>query len=210
MDMSDCNTSLKRYRKWACRLGAGTIAAGASSMATAGTVSGILSYAPLAASGSAATPIPTMGGIGLVMLSVFLLLVFWRMHRSGTLQGGARFLVLALASGTLISGVAGAKLISKAVAAVELTGMFLDMDDEQGGTLMFGGQTDRACVRNVTNVPLRITAMTNLQGQGVKVVEMSECLGDSEAPPAIGGCSVNQVLQPEDVCGIAMSNLPPT
>jgi len=146
-----------------------------------------------------------------VLLSVFLLLVFWRLHRSGAIQGGGRFMVLALISGALASALGGVKLVSDAVAAIQISPIFLDMTEEAGGSLVLFESNHSACVRNNTSVRQKILSMEYVYPQGVDVTSSPEetCLLDDGASPAYPGCQVGQELQTGEVCGItADANLP--
>ncbi|MCK9564248.1 MAG: hypothetical protein M0R02_16160, partial [Bacteroidales bacterium] len=101
-------------------------------------------------------------------------------------------------------------LVSEAMAQVSSpTGVFKEMNSASGGVLTLSeGEADIACVHNITSVPLKILSMDEMYGQGISVTPGPECTADDNSG---SGCSVDQVLDPDDVCGVTLQPyLPPS
>lgn len=94
--------------------------------ASAGIPSGSITFAP--AAGAAATPVPTLGGVMLLLLALFLAFVAFTHLRQ---QRAKMMLVLCLAGGSLMSGAGGVTLIERATAGGEV---FI-IGNSQGQTL---------------------------------------------------------------------------
>ena len=174
----------------------GPITASVSAVAQQAT----LRYGPQSNGGvgpGAGTPtsIPTLGGVGLVLLSTLLLFIFWRLQRTGNFRG-TRFLTIALISGALASGLGGTVLVGDAVAQ---SAIFKNMTSQGGGTLTFE-PAESACVHNATKVPLQVLAMDRVSGRTVQPTE--DCgLSDQGLPETYLGCGEGSVLAPGEVCG---------
>ena len=148
--------------------------------AQAGLTSGSITFTP--AAGAAATPVPTLGGVMLLLLALLLAFVaFTHLRR----QRAKAMLVLCLAGGSLLSAAGGVTLIERASAGGD--GIFF-ISNSQGETLPIFPNTFNEYT-NDTSVPM-----------GVQSVELpsSNCL-NSPVPQA---CTGGLELAPGEECQI--------
>lgn len=113
-----------------------------------------ITYQPLA------TAIPSLSGVGLVLLATLMAGVVWHFNRKGRGVPGGRLMGLALVVGAVASGASGVKLINEAWAQISTN---IELDQAAGGTapLIVGLN----CVVNVTSVTQQIVEIdTTIQG----------------------------------------------
>lgn len=103
-----------------------------------------ITYQPLA------TAIPSLSGVGLVLLATLMAGAAWRFNRKGQGMPGGRFMGLALVVGAVASGASGVKLIEEAWALDPN----VSLDSPTGGTKPLHAGLN--CVVNTTNVTQQI------------------------------------------------------
>ena len=113
---------------------------------------GTLVYAPVAPA-TAASSVPSLTGSMLIVMSLLLAAVAYRMFRQGG-SNGSKFLLLLLGGGILVSGASGVKLISDAYAAVSHS-----LGNPAGGVEPISSG-DNNIYTNTSGVDLRIQSVT--------------------------------------------------
>ena len=145
--------------------------------AWAGISGGTIGYGP------APTAVPTLGEWSVLLLALLLTAVAYRVLRGRV--GGRLLSQLFLAGGIAAAGLAGHGLVQQAEAIT-----WLPLDNPTGGTVTVYGA---APLKNVTNVPLLINAVT------------PDAISRVKSPPAAGApeCTVGTVVQPAGTCNVA-------
>lgn len=174
--------------------------AGSSATMAQELLGGSITYGPLG------TGVPTLGGVGLLILATLMLGMVWRMLRRSGAQAG-RFLTLALLAGGLVSGVGGLKLINDAQAIV----FAVYLPNPMGGTepLPIAG----ACVENTSGVKQEIKMISVNQGvenqtggcalNGTMPSEQPSLA--PTAPMGVPDCAERMILMPGGVCGTLLT-----
>jgi hypothetical protein len=176
-------------------VGLAGLVAGNSAWAGVLAPPGSITHGPLTA-----TAVPTMSGFALVLLAALMLLVVARVVKSRQLDG-TRFMLVALVTGAIASGVSGIKLVSEAYALPAFTPVSLS--DPAGGTLPLSPGEN--CVTNNTGIAQQILDIefsgfigNNGGNVGGPTLDCGEAAGEvpecSDTPPT--------VLQPGATCGV--------
>ena len=160
--------------------GASTLLGSMASIYSSGALAqlqpaGTVTYGPLA------TPIPTLSGVGLVMLALMMASVIWYLKRGGWTEGG-KFLGFSLMIGAAVSMTAGVKLISDANAVLD----YLDLTNPSGGTENFYGGIN--CVRNITLVSQEII---KIEYAGANNGGIAGAVANGNGGANVGGCPTN-------------------
>ncbi len=149
-DQPDLNAPDTAFTRRLGRMLGGAALLGASGTALAQSIT----YQPLA------TAIPSLSGVGLVLLATLMAGAVWHFNRNGKGMPGGRFMGLALVVGAVASGASGVKLMNEAWA---ISGADIELDQAAGGVkpLVVGLN----CVVNKTNVTQQIVDIdTTIQG----------------------------------------------
>jgi len=158
-------------------LGVGSFASLAAAQPSSGA---ILAYGPLA------NAVPTVGGTLLIVLSVLLMFVAFRLLKHRT-QSGTQLFVAVLAVGALATGAGGVKLVADAYAAAAT-----EMTNPNGGVLTLPPGV--SLVSNATDVRQHILSIQYLGGCSNQPNAKGAQL---EAPPPAGTCSTSTSLAPQ-------------
>lgn len=183
----------------------------ASNAAIAGS-SGMILHEPFA------TPVPAIGGVGLVALAMLLSVVAVRLFKRSGAEG-SKFLITAIGVTALAAGSGGVKLISDAQAVYVLNGVPLVVNS--GGAVDVPDAANCYSVFNDTDVQQRITQLQPGPGWAFVPCDMLVMVqggGQGGMPFANGGllngggfrgtCNDNPgtVLGVGDFCTIAATN----
>lgn len=201
----------------ALRLALGGVVAVFPSVAWSTAFTATVAYQPFMGS----TPIPALGGAGLIALAILLLVMAWRFQRRGMFTNNP-LLGVCLAVAIAAAGASGTKLV---YAQANNGGIvyWSSLGQEAGGSVTVSGPAT-ACVVNVTGATQQITGITPLTGylldpEGASKTgfcpeygiaregEVEASTGDianvGEAPVCVASSTV---LAPNRVCSVTTVN----
>ena len=153
-----------------------------SSAAWAGPGSGSLVY------GSVAT-IPTLSGTMLILLSLLLTTIGYRILRQKGNNASSMMVVSLIAIGALVSGLGGVKLVNEAYATIGS----VSLNQPGGGSVEICVNCGENAYRNDTEVVLKIKSITKPDG----------CDWEPVLPP---GCTVGLLLNVGEDCHLDCNN----
>lgn len=178
-DQPDLNVPDTAFTRRLGRMLGGAALLGASGTALAQSIT----YQPLA------TAIPSLSGVGLVLLATLMAGAVWHFNRNGKGMPGGRFMGLALVVGAVASGASGVKLMGDAWAT---SLPIVQLDAPAGGTKPL--QPGLNCVVNITSVTQQVVDIdTNIQSGNGGTTSIQA--GDRVVGVANGG----QVSCPDNV-----------
>lgn len=154
------------------------------------------------------TPIPTLSGLGLLMLSMFLLAAAWQMKRKAQYEG-SNFLMIMLVVGALASTASGVKLVSDAIAGYDPNVKLTNPDPNGDFATLHEGLN---CVTNISGVAQQIIEINipNIANNGSKPATLTQSnIPNPGCPTNKGSCndSPPTILYDNEVCII--DDVPP-
>ncbi|MEE9326739.1 MAG: midcut-by-XrtH protein [Cocleimonas sp.] len=149
-----------------------------SSVFAGSPVNGLLTYAPLASNANP-TDVPTLSGIMLIVMSLLLFVVGFRIAKQKNSKAGKLFMTL-ISVTALATGFSGAKIISEVHAG--LGGIFLSISG--GGSVMIPPNVISVFNNNsgVTQKVISITLPPNCNGTAGGIADLAECTVNLNLP----------------------------
>ena len=155
-----------------------------SSSSWAGNGGGTITYGP-----SAATPVPTLSGVMLIMLALLLAAIAFRILRQKDNHAGRMMVLSLLAVGTLASGLSGVKLIDNAYADPILE----ELTNPNGGTLVI----DNNDIYEIRNATSGTATILNIQFNGC----------ENLPAPDVPKCTVGLELADTESCFLTFGDI---